>query len=79
MLDIKVQATDKNGKKGKKLSYSVFLPSRKSKPDKKIMVIGKTEIKGFFGNFLGESLQYSKNKNFKKAVTVEKYDKQESL
>lgn len=36
------------------------------------MVVGKTDIKGFNGCSLGESLQYSTNKNFKKAVTVEK-------
>ena len=72
-LDINVQATDKNGKKGKTLSCSVLLPHQDRKPDKKLMVVGKTEIKGFRGSSLGESLQYSTNKNFKKAVTVEKY------
>ena len=74
-LDIKVQATDKNGKKGKTLSCSVLLPSQDRKPDKRLMVIGKTSIKGFRGSSLGESLQYSTNKKFKKAVIVEKYSK----
>ena len=73
-LDIKVQATDKNGKKGKVLSRRVLLPSKNNKINKKRLVIGRTKIKGRYSRAsLGSSLQYATNKKFKKAVTVEKY------
>lgn len=77
MLHIKVQAKDKNGKKGKTLFYNVYLPYEAVKPDKKRMVIGKNKITSIKYSSLGESLQYSTNKKFKKAVTVEKYSKKE--
>ncbi|MCI8306826.1 MAG: hypothetical protein HFH14_02130 [Lachnospiraceae bacterium] len=76
-LDIKVQATDKNGNKGKALTKRIILPSRNRKPDKKRFKAGKTKItcKTPYSTLGASSMQYSTNKKFKKAVTVEKHYK----
>lgn len=83
VLKIKVQATDKNGQKGKTLSYQIETPAKGnkfSKAEKELMAAGRTKITHKYKKFtngasFGQSLQYSKNKKFKKAVTVEKYNK----
>lgn len=76
-LDIKVQATDKNGNKGKELTKRIFLPLRRRKLEKKNLKAGRTKITSKSPNLsIGTcSLQYSTNKKFKKAVTIEKYYK----
>lgn len=83
VLRVKVQATDKNGKKGKTLIQDIVTPMKGqkiSKAEKMCMAIGRTKITHKFIKYtkmvsFGESLQYSTNKKFKKAVTVEKYNK----
>lgn len=72
-LYITVQATDKNGKKGKELSNVVYTPRQAGKLEEKSMVVGQTRIEAFFG----ESVQYSTDKNFKNAVTLEKFSSEE--
>ncbi len=78
-LKVTVQATDKNGNKGEKLSEQIYMPNKGrkfSKYEKLCMVIGRNKIAGKYpGISFGESLQYSTNKKFKNAVTVEKYNK----
>lgn len=75
-LIVKVQATDINGKKGKTLSCDIDeLPRNESKIKKKDLVIGKNKIKAGFAKIIGESVQYSTNKKFKKAKTLERYEK----
>lgn len=75
-LDFKVQATDKNGKKGKMLSTRIFMPRQLRKIDKKRFVATRTKIKGRYSSTrLGSSIQYATNKKFRKAVTREKYYK----
>lgn len=78
-LDVRVQATDRNGNKGKALLTRISLPLRAFKLDKKKYVIGKTKIKGKYrSHIFGFSAQYSTNKKFKNAVTIERYYKKGS-
>lgn len=70
---VKVQATDKNGRKGKVLKRKLLFPPRGARLSKSKIVIGKTKIKNKYRNWrLGASIQYSTNKKFKKAKTIEK-------
>lgn len=74
-IDVTVQAADKNGRKGKKLSRRIFLPlTSKITGYKNKLHIGKNKITGKRrSTSLGSSVQYAANKKFKGAKTLEKY------
>lgn len=73
-LDIAVQATDKNGRQGKKYTRRILLPTTGRRLEKKKLIVGRNKITSRSRSIsLGSSLQYSTKKNFKKAVTVERY------
>lgn len=70
---VNVQATDKNGKKGKELKKKLLFPPRGGRISRKKIVIGRTKVTSKYRNWsLGSSIQYSTNKKFKKAKTIEK-------
>lgn len=84
-LCVTVQATDKNGNKGKELSRYITMPrqsvklrttAKRGNKKRSLLTVGRKKIAGSRGyERLGVSIQYSTNKSFKKAVTVEKYNK----
>lgn len=87
-LVIRVQATDRNGEKGKEVSRYISMPRPGTKlrttlklgrKKKSLLTIGRNKIAGRRGyEKLGVSLQYSTGRKFRKAVTVEKYYKKKS-
>ena len=87
-LVIRVQATDRNGEKGKEVSRYISMPRPGTKlrttlklgrKKKSLLTIGRNKIAGRRGyEKLGVSLQYSTSRKFRKAVTVEKYYKKKS-